>query len=327
MAGSISLSLTQQFDKDTGALLSGGRLYFYAANTSTPQNAFRDSGLTEGQEHPNPLTLDAGARVPMLYFADGFIRVRMLNEAGIVQFDEANLMVVGPSSGEAGEDTTDPNSIASTGDVKWRPSTGTLSGWVRINGRTIGSASSGATERANADTQSLYEYLWANFSDTLCPVTGGRGASSTADFDANKPIALLDMRGRSPFGVADMGSSDSARLDSVTFGAGDKTTGGSSGGAGTRTIAQGNLPNVNLTTSIASGQGSHTHPSLSSNPLVSNGLSSGNDGGSGLIGTTSAVTVTANTLPAMTGTTPLGGSGTALQTMPPFAVGTWYFRL
>lgn len=322
MAGSINLSLTQQFDKDTGGLLSGGKLYFYAANTSTPQSAFKNVALT--LEYPNPVTLESDGRCPMLYFDDGYIRVRMTNSAGILQFDEPNLLVVGPSSGSASEDSTDPDSVSSTGDVKWRPSSGTLSGWVRMNGRTIGSATSGANERANADAQSLYEFLWNNFSNTLCPVSGGRGGSGTADFSANKTMTLLDMRGKSPFGLDTMGNTAASAFTGVTFAAGNSSTGGSNGGVTAQTITQANLPAVTLNTTIASGQGSHTH-ALSQNVLVT--ASQGSAGGGNLLGSSSAVTATAATLPQMSGTTPLGGSGTVLETISPFMLGTWYIRL
>ena len=85
------------------------------------------------------------------------------------------------------------------------------------------------------------------------------------------------------------------------------------------TIAQANLPAVTLTTTIASGQGAHTH-ALSNNVLVYNNVSSGSDGGAGGLGNPTAVTATSSTLPAMTGTTPLGGSGTALATVQPTAI-------
>ena len=79
-----------------------------------------------------------------------------------------------------------------TGDLKWKLAGSTLTGWVPLNGLTIGSAASTATGRANADCQQLYYLLWNNFSNTLCPVTGGRGSSASADWSANKPIGLPD---------------------------------------------------------------------------------------------------------------------------------------
>jgi hypothetical protein len=83
-----------------------------------------------------------------------------------------------------------------TGDVKTTLKAIADAGWVMMNDGTIGDASSGATTRANADTQALFTLLWANVSNTNCPVSSGRGASAAADFAAHKTIALPKMRGR-----------------------------------------------------------------------------------------------------------------------------------
>lgn len=84
----------------------------------------------------------------------------------------------------------------STGDVKLTLKTSADSGWVLMNDGTIGSATSGATTRANADTSTLYTLIWTNCVDQWCAVTGGRGASAAADFAANKPLALPKTLGR-----------------------------------------------------------------------------------------------------------------------------------
>jgi hypothetical protein len=68
-------------------------------------------------------------------------------------------------------------------------------GWVIAMQGTIGSSTSGATIRANADCANLYAHLWNGLPNTYAPVTGGRGASASADFAANKPIGGLDHRG------------------------------------------------------------------------------------------------------------------------------------
>ncbi len=88
----------------------------------------------------------------------------------------------------------------STGDVKLTVKTAADAGWVMMNDGTIGSAGSGATTRANADCQNLFELLWNNVSNTNCPVSGGRGASAAVDWSANKTIALLN--GSAPWPVA-----------------------------------------------------------------------------------------------------------------------------
>lgn len=137
------------------------------------------------------------------------------------------------------------------------PYVGTTSptGWVRANGRTIGSASSGASERANADTEALFTLLWNSYSNSVCAVSSGRGASAAADFAANKTIGLPDLRGRAFFGLDDMGNSAASRLGSVIT---DETTNGASGGAETVTLAEAELPSHTHTGTTAS-DGAHTH--------------------------------------------------------------------
>lgn len=83
-----------------------------------------------------------------------------------------------------------------TGDVKGSIHTTAETGWILLDDGTIGNASSGATTRANADTQDLFELLWSVTTDQWCPVSGGRGASGSADFAANKTIRLPQVRGR-----------------------------------------------------------------------------------------------------------------------------------
>lgn len=86
-----------------------------------------------------------------------------------------------------------------TGDVKISLKTTAVSGWVFMNDGTIGSAASGATNRANADTEDLYTLLWDGYNDEYFPVTGGRGASAAADFAANKPMRLGYAVGRAMY--------------------------------------------------------------------------------------------------------------------------------
>ena len=235
-AGTISLSLSQQFDS-LGAPLNGGKIYFIqAGTTSTPQNAYQDSALTI--PWPNPITLDSAGRVPQLHFADGNIKVRITNAAGVVQVTADNILVVGASSGGGGGGTVDATTILASGDLKVRYGTGTLSGFVRANGRTIGSATSGASERANADCQALFEYLWG--ADANLSVSTGRGVSAAADWAANKTIALPDWRGRALAGLDDMGNSAASRITAASGITG--TTLGASGGEQTRFLVTSNLP-------------------------------------------------------------------------------------
>jgi hypothetical protein len=240
-AGTIpGFSLTPQFDL-AGKVMPGCKLYVIQAGTvATPQNAYQDTGLTSLQ--PNPLTCDASGRLPQWFVADGLIKVRLTDKNGVQIFSNDNLLVVGPSSGGGGGGTIDPTTISATGDTKSTYGTGPIAGWVRMNGRTIGSSTSGATERANADTQALFQYLWGT--DANLAVSGGRGASSAADWAANKTIALPDSRNRSLAGLGDMGNSDAGLFSGVTFTSGTSTTLGATLGAATRSLIQSNLPNI-----------------------------------------------------------------------------------
>jgi hypothetical protein len=140
-AGTVpGFSLTPQFDL-TGTVMPGCKLYvIQAGTTSTPQNAYQDSALT--LLHPNPLTCDAAGRLPQWFVADGLIKVRLTKSTGAQVFSQDSLLVVGASSGGGGGGTVDPTTISATGDVKSAYGIAQISGWVRMNGRTIGSATS-----------------------------------------------------------------------------------------------------------------------------------------------------------------------------------------
>jgi hypothetical protein len=83
-----------------------------------------------------------------------------------------------------------------TGDVKLTLRTAADTGWILMNDLSIGSASSGATGRANADTAALYAIIWGSVTDQWAPVAGGRGANAAEDFAANKALTLPKTLGR-----------------------------------------------------------------------------------------------------------------------------------
>jgi hypothetical protein len=236
-AGTIPYSLSQQFDQ-FGNVLAGCRLNIIrAGTTSTPQTAYQDSALTIPL--PNPIICDAAGRLPQFFLADGSIKIRLTNSTGTTQVTADGILVIGPSGGGGGGSTVDPTTIIATGDIKARYGTGVLTGFVRLNGRTVGSATSGATERANADCEALFEYLWDT--DANLSVSTGRGASSAADWAANKTITLPDWRGRALAALDDMGSTAAGRLTASYFGTA-ATVLGAAGGAESHTLALANLP-------------------------------------------------------------------------------------
>lgn len=138
---------------------------------------------------------------------------------------------------------TDANAVVvvgmPTGVILPYGSTTAPTGWVRTNAKTIGNASSAATERANADTENLFTFLWNNYSNSVCAVSSGRGVSAAADYAANKTIALPDLRGRGLFGLDDMGNTAAARLGTIIS---SSTTNGASGGTETHTLTSTEMP-------------------------------------------------------------------------------------
>jgi hypothetical protein len=240
MAGMINLSLTQQLD-EFGEPLSGGQLYIIQASTvSTPQNAYQDEALTIPTA--NPIVLDAAGRIPQFFLADGQIKVRLQDRMGVVKFVADNLLVIGPSTtgGGGGGGVVDPTTVLQTGDIKIRYDTAILTGFVRLNGLTIGSSTSGATELADPTAQALFQYLWQ--ADPNLAVSGGRGATSIADWTANKRLTLPDGRARLLMALDGMGNSSTGLLASTTFTTGNPTTLGAKGGAYSRAIPTTALP-------------------------------------------------------------------------------------
>ncbi len=141
-----------------------------------------------------------------------------------------------------------------TGAMMMYGATSAPTGWVRCNGRTIGNASSSASERANADTSALFTFLWDNYANAQCAVSSGRGASAAADYAANKTIALPDLRGRAFFGLDDMGNSAASRIGTTFSG----TTNGATGGAENHTLTVAQLP-VHSHDGTTDAGGAHSH--------------------------------------------------------------------
>lgn len=146
--------------------------------------------------------------------------------------------------------------------------------------------------------------------------------------------------GVSTFGVPDLrervtafqGTMGGASTPSRITVAGSNVNGtvlGAGGGAQAYTIAQANLPAVTLTTSIADGQGAHIHTAGNPGSVFLMGVASGGNatrtGPAGNEG--EAASTNASTLPAMTGTTPLGGSGSIFTTLPPVIMLTAIVRV
>lgn len=162
-------------------------------------------------------------------------------------------------------------------------------GTVVPNGGTIGSAASGATNRANADTADLFAHLWSVTSNADYPIqdaTGAastRGASAAADFAANKRFPLPNIQDGDAL-VAAVSSAvlsrtvgeNLAHTHTITVdGVPDHThtfsvTGGN-GGTSQITAAGGQAPATASTTAA----GGHTHTASASSSGGTKNLAAG----------------------------------------------------
>lgn len=318
MAGTIPFALQQQVDQN-GRPLAGAFLYlFVSGSVSTLASVYQDYGLSIPAQ--NPLIADITGRIPMFWLADGTIHPRLTDAYGNVIQDIPVMQVLGPSSGSGGGGSSvDPTTIFATGDVKFRATSETLTGWVKMNGLTIGSPTSGATGRANNDTQNLFIYLWTNFTNTQCPVSGGRGSTALADFQANKTIGIPDWRARSCVGLDDMGNVAAGILTTVNFpnSSDGPTTPDGYGGEATHQLL------VSELAQHAHGvtDPGHTHVAQSS--------SAGLQGGPSLLGIQSGaqLSVVVN-LSATTGISVQNtGGNQAHNICQPFVLGTYHMKL
>jgi len=146
---------------------------------------------------------------------------------------------------------------------------------------------------------------------SLVSTTFGTGDGSTT-------FNVPDLRGRAIFGLDNMGGSAASRI-TVAGGNYDGTSLGTAGGAQNKTIGQANLPSVTLTTTVAD----HSHTLTGTTGTQSNARGPGpGDSLAATGGATSTGTAT-----GLSGTTPLGGSGTALAVLPPSMVLPFILRV
>lgn len=206
-------------------------------------------------------------------------------------------------------------------------------GYVWAAGKTIGNASSNATERANADTQALFTLLWNNYSNTLLPiydsagVASTRGANAAADFAANKALSLIDKRGRVSAGKDDMaGTTPAGRLTSATM-IPDGVTLGAHGGEETHVLTEAELAShTHLQNSHNHTQDAHGH----NIPMVAQPTGGGNfvpQAPAGSAGGTAGTAGTTATNQAATAVNQDTGSDDAHNNVQPTIVCNYIIKL
>lgn len=285
---------------------AGALAYFFAGGTTTPLTVYHDAA--ESSAHTHPIVADSNGRWPDVFVpytlgydvqvktADG---VQLTYSQNIPNPDPVELTV-----------TPDPATNLTTGMIHAELINGTKTGYVRLNGRTIGNASSGGTERQNADTSDLFTYLWNNLGDSIAPVSGGRGGSAPSDFAANKTITLPNWQGAMPIGLDDMGALAGGFFAGLSFDSGGATTAGSSLGVNSLTLDITQIPahTHSGTTNVESP--THTHTATTGNQSADHthtGTTSTNGAHTHTINITDPQHTHTGTS-AIGGTTGLGGS-------------------
>lgn len=299
----------------SGAPYSGAQAFFYDAGTLTPIVTYTDAGLSIPNDHP--VVADSGGQFPPIFLPELIeYHLRVQTSSGVtlrdIDFISAPTTVVPdpPSGGTAAE------FLFNTGDLKsaWRASTPT--GFVRCNGRTIGNATSGATERANADTSALFQFLWTE--DATLAVSGGRGATAAGDYAASKSISLPDLRGRALFGMDGMGAADANRIVDADTTGGNSNALGASGGENRHALIVAELAAHGHTINITDPGHTHTYEKRNSS------VSSGTDSATGSSATTAS---TGSATTGITAATVNTGSGTPHNNLPPFAQVQFFIKL
>jgi hypothetical protein len=167
-----------------------------AVNPGRKNTAIVTTGVTEIVAPPlasvqrNVKTLHihnhgTNANVVTVQHSDGTISAQLYRQTlqpneTLQYIDEIGFGSVGQGSGGSG---------GSTGDARLTLKTIADAGWIMMDDGTFGSATSGASTRANADCQALHMLLFNNLTDTWAPLLTSTGAATTRAAQATAPAA------------------------------------------------------------------------------------------------------------------------------------------
>lgn len=340
----------QQFFDSNGNPLSSGKVYFYEVGTETFKDIYNSSAATT--PYTNPITLNAGGKPPggKGIYGIGLYRQQVKDKNGNIIWDA----VTSPSgSGGGGSSSVgDGNSVGTIlpwsgliapnqyifaygqelvrstypefftaitlqTNVICTSFSNTLTGIADTSQIPIGSpieldlcVSPGTTvisKTSGSVTLSSPSNVSLNATARFFPYGNGNG-STTFNVPDLRDIVLA--------GRPNMGGTDRGLITSQYFGS-DPNGLGALGGTQSITLSQSNLPNVTLNTTIAAGQGSHTHTSGNGGSFMSTTSSATSLATSGAQTFSTTSTTSPSTLPAMNGTTPLSGNNIPVSIIQP----------
>ncbi|RVG01623.1 hypothetical protein CN172_04330 [Sinorhizobium meliloti] len=277
-------------------------------NYSLPNGYLATTGQTILASQHNPPLQDLGAALNLALWRDG--RSPLSGNLPANGFKLTGL-AAGSSEGDSvnfaqlSEVGAKAAGLVPPGAVQGFMRTSAPTGWVKANGGTIGSSSSGATTRAAADTEALFTVFWESFSNTILPIQNSagaastRGASAAADFVANKRLPVFDFRTRYVRGADDGLGFDAT----ITVGA-----------------TQADIIKNHIHTGTTASSGAHTHSVPTGGTGGGNAAQTGPQSGNGITTNSSG----AHTHPF---TTAPQAEGSALETRPRSIVVLWCFKL
>lgn len=185
---------------------------------------------SQWQSAGGPVFYDAAFSTAIGGYPNG-ARLASAVTPGTVWFNTTDNNSTNPDAGGAGW-IQDPGQIQ-IGTPQQSLMTTIPTGYVSANGLTIGNAASNGTNRANADTQFLFAFVWNNCTNAICPIftSGGggtsRGATAAADFAANKAISVHNMNGGGVIGADSQNGTTTTQLVNVPVTSGSRTAPGS----------------------------------------------------------------------------------------------------
>ena len=336
----------QQFFDKNGNPVSSGSVGYYIPGTSTPKMVWQDDSQTTPWS--NPITLNAGGWPPNNkgIYGNGTYRQIIKDKNNNIISDQPTSAT--GSGGGSGSSVGDGNSVGTI--LAWSGMVApnqyqfaygqslsrttfpelyqavtlltpvtcvggntTLTGisdtsnipvGAALEGNCIVAGSTVISKTINTVTLSIAANISTTANIRFFPYGNGNG---TTTFNAP------DLRGKVIPGRTNMGGVTASNLTNTYYGSSPDAV-GANGGTQSSTLAQSNLPDVNFNVSIPSGQGAHTH----SYTLTSGANQTLQPGGANIATVSNSASNTgSSTLPAMTGTAPSGGSGTAFSLVQP----------
>ncbi len=173
--GFVLASPRLRYWDSNGAILALGKLYFYAAGTSTPQNTWQDSGLTS--LNTNPITLSASGECTVFVPQGNLYKIDLFDANGVHQ---AGFPLDGVEAIPAPDPPAPTPSPIPTGGIFMYGGTSAPSGYLMVDGALV--------------SRTTYAALYAVIGTTF-----GAGDGMTT-------FGLPDMRQRFPLGKATSGT-------------------------------------------------------------------------------------------------------------------------